>query len=753
MINLSFADIIQILLNHKAKTHKQNRLIRDLFSLCLEKEAKPGYEDEDNTAFSKWCNGKRAVPEHIVEFYEEEEGFIQLKSDIEHKILPHIVNLSKARKEAEQLVKESETILGSDKSYEFLNIKDDAEFFASLIHYALVDGQKTTSVLLSKKLMTNHVPSISPHFHGRKKELSECHKILRKESPVFVCGVAGIGKSEFAKCYAFHNRNKYASIIYIFYNGSLKQSIIDMEFSDDKSEMTPEELFTRHYSQLRKCGDDCLVILDNYNVLPKDDPFFKEFSANDFKLLVTTRCHLNQNNILTLVELDIHNELIPLFYDLCPAAKNDSEEATLQIIQLLHSHTLCTVLAALSMNAAGISAETLRDDLLQCGIDLRDNEQIELNKDDEYTEALMQEHLRLLLHLSEKSDEERYLLQNLSLFPASGVDKQLFKAILSLDSLSLCNHLGKYGYLFDDEENRCYYLHPIIRDIIILDTKPSVCSCRTLFDHLHAVCLLHGLEPKRPTNWVQTLLSVSEKIIIDEPATYLMFLEDMFAFVEKFCEISCLVKICDRISYVIKGYGLIDPSDAALLLDYRAEIHYRKSNYESALKNRLNAIEIMEKIPDEEMDDRRIRLLSNLYNNLANVYASRLNPRKGKEAMQKALLIRSRLSHNSSRFSHDDLQQRMNLCHQYAITGEINEANAILQECEPVILTNEGPDSADYGTCLFSRGIIAIKERNYSAAHKYLEDAKSIIAGALGDDAAEYKSISNMLLGLKLLKS
>lgn len=47
-----------------------------------------------------------------------------------------------------------------------------------------------------------------------------------------------------------------------------------MDFADDTADMSEDELFQKHYDALKKLRDDSLIILDNYNVLPKDDAFF-----------------------------------------------------------------------------------------------------------------------------------------------------------------------------------------------------------------------------------------------------------------------------------------------------------------------------------------------------------------------------------------------------------------------------------------------------------------------------------------------
>ena len=84
---------------------------------------------------------------------------------------------------------------------------------------------------------------------NRKRKI--CSKKLADQGILFVGGVAGIGKSEFAKYFADKNRKKYTNIIYIHYSGNLKQDITDMVFSNDKSDMTSEELFNAHYRMLQ----------------------------------------------------------------------------------------------------------------------------------------------------------------------------------------------------------------------------------------------------------------------------------------------------------------------------------------------------------------------------------------------------------------------------------------------------------------------------------------------------------------------
>ena len=88
--------------------------------------------------------------------------------------------------------------------------------------------------------------------------------------------MAGIGKSEVAKAYAQTNRKKYTNIIYLYYTGDLRKDIANLTFADDSVEMNEEVRFQNHYKVMQRLHTDTLLILDNFNVLPKDEPFLKE---------------------------------------------------------------------------------------------------------------------------------------------------------------------------------------------------------------------------------------------------------------------------------------------------------------------------------------------------------------------------------------------------------------------------------------------------------------------------------------------
>lgn len=70
---------------------------------------------------------------------------------------------------------------------------------------------------------------------------------------------------------------------------------------------------------------------------------------------------------------------------------------------------------------------------------------------------------------------------------------------------------------------------------------------------------------------------------MDEGAYFLLFLQDMFPYLDKYLVSDYLTKLTERISYLMDEYKLESPCDKALLLDYKAECFLLKKDYRNAV--------------------------------------------------------------------------------------------------------------------------------------------------------------------------
>lgn len=733
------------LLDNKIKTYPQHRLVRDLFSLCLSDEASDyGEASEDNITFSRWCNGARPVPVDILNKYKNDTGRNQMITDFENKIIPNLINVSNARYLMEDMINNSRKIIGITKADELTAIDDNATFFTDVMLYAILSDHNIKNLYspdITDILLSNRLPAVMKEFIGRNDEIKKCGRLLASESVVFINGIAGIGKSELAKYYASRNKKKYINIIYLFYSGSLRKDIAAMEFSDDTSDMDEDALFDSHYQLLHSLHQDSLVILDNFNVLPKEDAFFKEFVKNDFELLVTTRCEIKQYASIKIKEIASEKDLLQLFASHCPYSGNDTETVK-QIIREVHSHTLTVVLSALSLAAGGLEPDELLHELKLCGLNITDSEDVELYKDGDYHDGLMIEHLRILMQISRLNASQSDILKDLSILPISGVYKNYFRNWLQLVSLHDINYLARYGFITDDIENKKISLHPLIQEIIYEELKPCISNCQTLVNSLHTISLMHGIEVRKPDNTIQAMISVAENIINDNSACYLLFLQDMFPYLEKYSVRDYMSKLADRISYLMEQKHIDSPCDRALLLDYKAELAYMRKDYDVAVKKREKAIHLLE---NDTMNQKRyINLLSNLYNKCISCTKK---TDKATEALHKSFEIRISYADTGIIETHDTLQQMLNLVNMLILADDLELAQLVLNQYDTLVTANEGNNTLDYGCCRLAAGIITLNEGKPVEAEKNLLAAESIINAAMdtsdSDSASSDTAISS----------
>ena len=748
---ITFSNVIGVLLENKKKTYAQYRMIEDIFFDCLSNMDLFEKDDfEKNVTYSRWCTGDRPIPKEILSFYDN-AGFDGIQNNIQDDVIPNLINVPATRELLLELVADSVDVIGTKKADEFARITDDAELITALIRYAILNDHDSKHTLLSPDLsdilLSNRLPSANCYFIGRKEELKAVAKALQDHNPVFITGTAGMGKSELVKTYAKKNEKKYTNIIHLFYGGDLKKCVAHMEFSDDTADMSEEMLFDKHMRILKKLHSDSLIIIDNFNVLPKEDAFFKEFIKLNCKILVTSRCNISQYETIKISEMDADTELIELFYKHCPSAKS-SQDVVKEIIQTVGCHTLTVCLSALSLTASGMEPEELLAELKTCGLNITSGEDVELYKDDDFTDGLMIEHLSKLLQLGKLSNQQLDILRNLSLLPVSGVIKNSFKNWMKLDNLTDVNHLIKYGFINEDTDNKKISLHPLLQEVIAIETMPTVTACSTLLDNLHLICLAHGLVLRRPENVIASLISVTERIIVDDGAYFLLFLQDVFPYLDKYLVSDYLPKLTERISYVMEEYKLESPCDKALLLDYKAECFLLKKDYGNAVKKREKAINIMEKLHTKDADMRTTNLLSNLYNNLSNTYLLMKQGNEAAKALRTAFNIRIEYAHLGLTESHDSLQQMMNLINMLLLAKDVDNAKIVLEQYETLVLEHLSDTSLDYGICKLSQGIIDMMERKPEAAEINLLGAESIIGNAVGTDndymRTTYRYLNNL---------
>lgn len=211
----NFSSVIRILYEHIDKSYdplypnnpaSQMAFITALFcSYTNHQDA-----EFDSPTANRYFNNTRTLSGKIRNYYARR--FSELQYDVTDYIISWLDDASETVQQLYDLVHD-DSHMKSDKKYELLSCSEQVEYFiAKVIHHSMYQPlhpkEKALPAVSDYQLYFEHIkmehnpPKPCKFFCGRDSELNDLHDALTTYRQVFVHGIAGIGKSEFAKAYA-----------------------------------------------------------------------------------------------------------------------------------------------------------------------------------------------------------------------------------------------------------------------------------------------------------------------------------------------------------------------------------------------------------------------------------------------------------------------------------------------------------------------------------------------------------------------
>ena len=315
-------------------------------------------------------------------------------------------------------------------------------------------------------------------FVGREKELSEIHDALNENNVVFLSGIGGIGKSELAKRYGQIYRDEYDAIIFGMYTGSLMSFISDdryihingySRFIDEPE----KDYFERKYRVLKELTNEkILFVIDSFDT--ENDSHLDEIISLGSKVIYTTR---NSFYDLGYTQIDVSilgsqgeaEALFGYYY----AITNEEKESVSELIKYVDRHTITIELLAKQCKASRIKPSKMLEKLKASGISTSGKEKVRINKDGRLSVESTLAHLHAIFDITDLTENQKYVLMNLSLLPPSGVSCEDFAGWCEIDNYDDINSLENSGWLRIDDETDYVSLHPIISELIYDELKPD----------------------------------------------------------------------------------------------------------------------------------------------------------------------------------------------------------------------------------------------------------------------------------------
>ena len=713
----------------------------------------PANEDfsMDNGLVCRWLTGQAKISPKISSYYSKSGNQKKLAETIHQNLLPLIPDCNMAMQDIYTLFMQDDTISDAKKknlASLYKPARSRLLFLAKLISFGmerqfvkrdtrnqkLIAGGALSPIVLDY-IMDSEVPKPCRHFLGRDKELEELHAMLEENLHVFLYGIAGIGKSELAKAYAKQYKKHYTNILYVEYTGDLHQDITDMDFIDDPPEISEQKRFQRHNRFLRSLKSDTLLIIDNFNVTATQDIFLSVVLKYRCQILFTTRSNLNEYCTFQLKEINDINTLFQLtsiFY-----SDADKHRSTVEkIIETVHYHTFAVELAAKLLENGISTPNQLLAKLQEERASLDNEDKIRIIKDGQSSKATYYSHIHTLFSLYALSQKQQDIMCNLCFLPSTGISARIFAKWLELPTLNEINDLIETGFV-QTTTRHTISLHPMIQEIALSETKPSVNICHILLDSLQKICLMHGIEVDYYKKLFQTIGNIIELIEKDDMPKYLLFLENVFPYMDNYNYQKGMREIIQELKNLLKHKDIGTDSDRALLLDFQATLEIKP---EKAIKLEKDAIALIKEITEENA-----HLASNLHSNLGGLYRMNGYPDLAREHMEKGLFL---LEQYNLLYTHDGIPQFTNYAMFLAEQQAPEKGISVLQKLSKGIKEYNSDCCLDYATVQESLATIYLMTANLPKAKTHFKRACKIYEKIWADEPemikAKYQEIQEL---------
>lgn len=342
------------------------------------------------------------------------------------------------------------------------------------------------------------------HFTGREAELSAIHEHLNgAENKVFLVGMGGIGKSEIVRMYLKRHAREYDVVLWLTFEGSLRRTLLsDAAFPiqglnrADFPEDSDGDYFERKLRILKEIADRrVLLAVDNFDV--PDDPDLEAFTGGEYAVIFTTRCHQDSGRLpeIGIGPVTEHDQLLAMFRGEYVRSLDEKGLAQVDgILAQLDGHPLSIRLVASTMQSRRIPPEKMNA-LLKEGAEA-------MSRQNAKAADLIFGHLRQVFQLSTLSEEEQFLLKNLSLVPLRGIPVETLFDWCGLEDFDLIDDLIRRSWVIHDPVNDTVHLHPLVCDLMGEELEKDPMCCEKLVNSLAKACthqeqLSTGYEHKR----------------------------------------------------------------------------------------------------------------------------------------------------------------------------------------------------------------------------------------------------------------
>lgn len=309
----------------------------------------------------------------------------------------------------------------------------------------------------------------------------------------------------------------------------------------------------------------------------------------------------------------------------------DKNQAVInELIETVHHHTLSVEVIAKLLEKGLHTPEEILEHLRQNSADPESTDKIKISKDGINANETYYNHIRSLFSLYLLDDDYQSIMRNMIFFDEVRI--RYFAKMLELNDTNGINELCELGFI-ENIHADIITLHPMIRDIILLDLKPTLDNCNTFVNNLKSKLQIIGIELPDSATIISAVRNVMKYIGSTESNSYLSFLEAAYIFLDNYHEYNLMEHIVFETKKLLSNKTLGTVNDRALLLNNKAML---PMNRNEKLAKSISMMNKALSVCDEKLNP---VLFANINLNLGLLYIENSETERGLEFMDKAYLF------------------------------------------------------------------------------------------------------------------
>ena len=723
---------------------------------CLYYDFLSTWPSLDMGQVSRWINGKQVLSPAIAEHYAVSSHRQDFPSEIRRYLIPVLIDPGAAAKDLYDLIIQDDSLSWEKRDSLTRHYKHQEQgwlerFLADILYFVacrpsvplkgktirLASGPPSPDV--SERIRGAGVPLPVRHFSGREDDLRDLHEMILTDTVVFIQGLAGIGKSELSRQYARIHKKEYTNLLYLVYSGDLRKDIADLPFTEDLPEDSLAVRLERHHRYLKSLKGDTLLIIDNFDVLEEDEPFFSEILKYSCRILLTTRFLWEDYPTLVLNELDNNRELYAMITTLYPSGSNDPEGMK-TLAEAVQRHTFALELCCRLLARGVFSVDELLGQLKKSTAVPDNSDKIRIRKDGCVRKQTYYEHISMLFSLFRLNKEHRIMLGNVSMIPMKGIDRIVFCHLMKLINANDLNDLIDMGLVHQTGDDRIG-LHPLIRELIYKEIRPDDRTCESLCEGIREQCLRFAEDVEWRYEMMEMIITMADHMGVNRTDYSLRFLQDAWTCLQKYNNTEGMRIVISKIEDLLDNSRDYQSKDLALYYDYRAamsedpreRLHWEK--------------EALKALPN---DPKATPLALNVLNNLVVAYYTNGRIR---ESLKYSSILMGLYEKNPTYRGHDYVAFLLNYGMVRLNNGQYREALGLFETLRKTYVEEGLTESQDYAEILERIGLIYLITGKSNLGRKYMEEGCRIYSRTCIENPEEAKAHNTEVTTLlKMLK-